>query len=308
MLLTTLVVMTCLPFVEGSIVDDTCTSPSSSSKIPDHSNEISEEDPQYLIIGAGGSGIQMALYLQKFGHTYTVLERNDVAGSFWLRYPRFRELISINKWTRREDHRLRFDMHSFLEAPITMMDVTEAYFPSGDEWQEYMAAVVQMADLNVEYNADVREIVSDEDTGRPCVIMSKDGTKRCAQRRVFVGTGLEEKQQPLLEAMGAIYYSQVTKSDARRKRVCIFGNGNAGFETAQNTFDVADKVTVYGKRAHRTAAVTKYTGDFRVKVRLKIHLIKYFHCVNLYTPFPLTPLLFFTSSLLVPTSPREFPL
>jgi hypothetical protein len=52
---------------------------------------------------------------------------------------------------------------------------------------------------------------------------------------------------------------------ARRRRVCIAGNGNSGFEIAQNVYSVADRVTIYGKSPHRLSSVTRYTGDVRVK-------------------------------------------
>jgi hypothetical protein len=41
--------------------------------------------PDYLIIGAGGSGIQTALLLDKYGYSYNVLEAKDSIGSFWAR-------------------------------------------------------------------------------------------------------------------------------------------------------------------------------------------------------------------------------
>jgi hypothetical protein len=60
-----------------------------------------------------------------------------------------------------------------------------------------------------------------------------DNSVRCAKHRVFVATGLKEKSEPYLRAIGGVPYSQVTKEKVRFKRVCIAGNGNAGFEVAQ---------------------------------------------------------------------------
>ena len=252
------------------------SSVASSTPSADECNSINANDDavDYIVVGAGGSGIQMGLYLQKFGYSYTILEKSNVAGSFWTQFPRFRELISVNKWSRDEKHALRYDWHSFLEAPITMMNVTTAYFPSGDDFQAYMAEVARIADLRIEYESEVDRMTSALDgSGRPCVVMA-DGTQRCAGRRIFVGTGLREKRESLLEAMGGIYYSEITRDVAFRKRVCIFGNGNAGFETAQNLYDFADKVTVYGRKAVRIASVTKYTGDVRTKF---LQVLENFH-------------------------------
>ena len=228
----------------------------------------------YIIVGAGGSGIQMGLFLQKYNYSYTILEKADVAGSFWTQFPRFRELISVNKWSRNEKHALRYDWHSFLEGPIDMMNITTKYFPTGDEFHKYMSEVARLADLRIEYGSEVHHMASASDgSGRPCVVMA-NGLQRCARRRVFVGTGLREKREPLLEAMGAVHYSEITRDMAFRKRVCIFGNGNAGFETAENLYDIADKVTIYGRKAVRIASVTKYVGDVRTKF---LQVLENFH-------------------------------
>lgn len=64
--------------------------------------------PDYLIVGAGGSGIQLALFFEKYGMEYQVLEKEDVVGSFWTKFPVFGEMISVNKLTRNPKERLRY--------------------------------------------------------------------------------------------------------------------------------------------------------------------------------------------------------
>lgn len=235
--------------------------------------QSSDELPDYLVIGAGGSGLQMALFLDKYNYSYVVLEKESIAGSFWTKFPRFQELISVNKLMRNGTQKLRFDWHSMLEAPLEMQNITYEYFPSGQDWQRYMRRVAEEADLNIEYGVQVESIASN---GSPCVIVRNAGTtaERCARRRVFVGTGLREKSEPLLEAFGGIPYSRMTKKAALRRRVCILGNGNAGFEVAQNVYGVADRVTIYGNQAARLSAVTRYTGDVRIKF---LQVLENFH-------------------------------
>ena len=144
-----------------------------------------------------------------------------------------------------------------------MRNVTTAYYPTGREWHDYMNLVVEELGIDVEYGMEVTTI--DEGTNsKPCVTF-KDGSTVCAKYRVFVGTGLEEKDEKYLRAIGGIRYSDMKLELAEGKRVCILGNGNAGFEVAQNVFTVADRVIVVGKRPTRVSAVTKYTGDVRVK-------------------------------------------
>jgi thioredoxin reductase len=190
-------------------------------------NELSCQNKQltdYLIIGAGGSGIQTALLLKKHGHTFRILEKASTAGSFWTRFPRFQELISVNKHVRNETQRYRYDWHSFLESQLGMWDVSRSYYPNGQEWHEYMNLVVEREGIDVEYGMEVARL--DED-GKPCVYLV-DGSAVCARYRVFVGTGLVEKDERYLRAMGGVRYSDVTLEIAEGKRVCILGNGNAG--------------------------------------------------------------------------------
>ena len=142
-----------------------------------------------------------------------------------------------------------------------MGEVSSRYYPMGREWHDYMNRVVEEAGIVVEYGM---EVVGFDDNNRPCVFL-KDGGTICAKFRVFVGTGLEEKDERYLRAMGGVRYSDMELELAEGKRVCILGNGNAGFEIAQNIFPVADRVVVIGKRPTRISAVTKYTGDVRVK-------------------------------------------
>jgi hypothetical protein len=124
-----------------------------------------------------------------------------------------------------------------------------------------MNRVVEEADIDIEFGTDVKSLATD---GTPCIVLM-DGSTRCAKHRVFVGTGLREKDERYLRAIGGVRYSEMSKEMAVGKRVCIIGNGNAGFEVAQNVFKVADRVIVSGKHPTRVSAVTKYTGDVRVK-------------------------------------------
>lgn len=220
--------------------------------------------PDYLIIGAGGSGIQTALQLQKYGHTFKILEKENDVGSFWNTFPAFGELISVNKFTRNVTQRMRFDWHSFLDGPLLMRNVTKDYFPQGKDWQKYMKQTVELAniDQHIEFGVEVDKLSND---GSPCVVLKKDQRKVCAKYRMFIGTGMKEKKEPFLEALGGIPYSRMTREVAEEKTVCILGNGNAGYEVAQNVYDVADRVILYGKHPARMSAITRYTGDVRVK-------------------------------------------
>src|SRR5580692_8704058 len=73
----------------------------------------------YLIIGAGPAGLQLAAELGEAGHDYLVLESGTAPGTFFTRFPRHRQLISINKphtGTTDPELNLRMDWNSILSS------------------------------------------------------------------------------------------------------------------------------------------------------------------------------------------------
>ena len=75
---------------------------------------------RYVVLGAGPGGLQLAHYLDSAGRDYVVLEQATRPASFFERYPRWRQLISINKArTGRDelDFNLRHDWNSLLSEP-----------------------------------------------------------------------------------------------------------------------------------------------------------------------------------------------
>ena len=51
----------------------------------------------YCIVGAGFAGVQLAHFMEDAGRSYVLLERGEAPGSFFRKFPRHRNLISINK-------------------------------------------------------------------------------------------------------------------------------------------------------------------------------------------------------------------
>lgn len=48
---------------------------------------------KYVIVGGGPGGMQMAHFLHSANKDYVVLEQHEMAGSFFVKYPRWRQLI-----------------------------------------------------------------------------------------------------------------------------------------------------------------------------------------------------------------------
>lgn len=97
----------------------------------------------YLVIGAGPSGLQLAYFLDRKGRDYLVLEARECAGSFFDVFPRHGRLISINKvytgYTDRESQ-LRYDWNSLLsdDDSLTFTNYSEEYFASARTYAQYL--------------------------------------------------------------------------------------------------------------------------------------------------------------------------
>ena len=68
----------------------------SAAQIAEHLEE-NIEFHRYIVLGAGPGGIQQGHYLHSAGRDYVILERASAPSSFFEHFPRWRQLISINK-------------------------------------------------------------------------------------------------------------------------------------------------------------------------------------------------------------------
>src|SRR5919108_230285 len=121
----------------------------------------------YLIIGAGPAGLQLAALLERDGHDYVVLERGAGPGTFFTRFPRHRQLISINKvHTGYQDPelRLRMDWNSLLsdDPGLLFTRYSERYFPQADVLVRYLSDFASATGVRVRYDTDIARISRDD--------------------------------------------------------------------------------------------------------------------------------------------------
>src|SRR6185369_4063812 len=151
-----------------------------------------QEHHDYLIIGAGPAGLQLAYYLERAGRDYLVLEAGDGAGTFFKKFPRHRKLISINKvYTGYDDNEinLRWDWNSLLCDSDNMLfkNYSKRYFPPADDLVRYLSDFAAHYGLKVRYGTKVVNI------NRPdgfLVTDSQGDTYVCA--RLIMATGVSK--------------------------------------------------------------------------------------------------------------------
>ncbi|GID30743.1 NAD(P)-binding domain-containing protein [Paractinoplanes brasiliensis] len=219
---------------------------------------------EYLIIGAGPAGLQLAALLERDGHDYLVLEAGERPGTFFRTYPRHRTLISINKvWTGSEDpeFNLRADWNSLLtdDPALLFKNYSTRYFPAADDLVRYLGDFAR--GLRVSYDTPVTSIAR---TGDEFVVTA--GGQTFTALRVIVATGVSRLYVPPIPGASlAERYDTVNVDpvDFVNQRVLIIGKGNSGFETADALIETAAVIHVAGPHSIRLAWQTHYVGHLR---------------------------------------------
>ncbi|MEU7870554.1 NAD(P)-binding domain-containing protein [Dactylosporangium sp. NPDC049140] len=217
----------------------------------------------YLIIGAGPAGLQLAALLQAEGRRdYLVLEGAERPGAFFARFPRHRQLISINKprtGTDDPELNLRVDWNSLLsdDPELLFTRYTPRYFPQADDYLRYLADFAERLRLKVRYNTRVERIAFADG------VFTVDGH---TARRVVVATGVSRAYEPPIPGFElAEHYADmsVDPNDYLDQRVLVIGKGNSGFETADALMETTTVIHLAGPSSVHMAWRTHYVGHLR---------------------------------------------
>jgi thioredoxin reductase len=217
----------------------------------------------YLIIGAGPAGLQLASLLDRDGRDYVVLEAGQSAGTFFRTFPRHRQLISINKiWTGSDDpeFNLRADWNSLLtdDPELLFKRYSSRYFPAADDLVRYLGDFA--SGLNVRYGARVSRVASADG------LFEVTAGRTYRARRVVVATGVSRMHIPDIPGAELAERYDTVSTDPRdfvNQRVLIIGKGNSAFETADALVETAAVIHVAGPHSIRMAWQSHYVGHLR---------------------------------------------
>ncbi|MEU4682885.1 NAD(P)-binding domain-containing protein [Streptomyces xinghaiensis] len=221
----------------------------------------------FLIIGAGPAGLQLAALMERDGRDYVVLERGSGPGTFFTRYPRHRRLISVNKvHTGYSDPelKLRMDWNSLLsdDPELLFTRYSERYFPHADDMVRYLADFAERTGVRVEYGTEVVRVSRSEDG----FTVLDGGGREWRARRLVVATGVSALNEPPIPGIGLAERYDTFDPDPASftgRRVLVIGKGNSGFETADALMEKAAVIHVAGPHSVRMAWQTHFVGHLR---------------------------------------------
>lgn len=223
---------------------------------------------RYIIVGAGPGGLQAAYFLKRAGRDYVVLEKSDIAGSFFTRFPRHRKLISINKrhnFFPEDEFNQRHDWNSLLsdDPELNFTRYSNDLFPHADDMVRYLGDYAERLDLRIEFGTEVTRVDRD---GEGFVVDTAGGPRyRC--RVLLMALGAYRPRIPDeiegIELAESYESHDIDIERFRNKRVCLIGQGNSAFETADHLAGVAAQVHIFAKKPLRFAWDTHYVGDLR---------------------------------------------
>ena len=195
----------------------------------------------YLIIGAGPAGLQLAYFLQRAGRDYLILDAADRAGKFFESFPRHDKLLSINKvFTGYEDReaQLRYDWNSLIsdDEELAFTQYTSEYFPSARQYARYLRDYAERLALHIQFHTKVAKVEQLNSEGANYLVTDHKGDQY-ACRALVVATGLSRPYTPDIRGIehAENYWDcSIDPADYADQRVLVIGKGNSAFETANH--------------------------------------------------------------------------
>ncbi|KXJ26579.1 FAD-dependent oxidoreductase domain-containing protein 2 [Exaiptasia diaphana] len=223
----------------------------------------------YCVVGAGPGGLQMGFFLQKAGRDYIIFERSGVAGSFYVKFPRHRKLISINKrhtGKPNKEFNLRHDWNSLIsdDESLLVKHYSKEFFPKADDYVRYLNDFAKKLELKVQYNTDIKHISKQEDG--QFYLKDSNGTEySCKYLIMSTGIAVENIGRNFKGIEYTEKYSEISTNpdDYEGQSVLIVGRGNSAFETADSIMGATNLVHMISRSRIRMAWETHYVGDLR---------------------------------------------
>ena len=237
---------------------------------------------KYCVIGAGPAGLQIGYFLERAKRDYVVFERANQSASFYVKYPRHRRIISINKrftGKTNAEFNLRHDWNSLISdnASLLVKHYSPDFFPHADDLLRYFNDYATHLNINVQYNTNIGNITKDGSTfGFPSddpeteglFFMNDTNTGSVYTCQVLVvATGIWVPKRPSkfpgIEHLEYYDSMSLNQSEYEGQSVLILGRGNSAFETADHIGGHTALIHMLSRSRVRLSWSTHYVGDLR---------------------------------------------
>ena len=230
-------------------------------------------DFRVAIIGAGLSGVCMAIKLAAAGVDFVVLEKDDDLGGTWL------ENVYPGCGVDTPGH-----LYAFSFAPNP--DIT-TYFAKRDEVQAYIQRVAAEADIkrNIRFSTEVVRAHFETDNATWQIeIKTPDGKAETLSANVLV-TAVGMVNRPSIppipgldEFPGPVMHTAAwdTSVDLTDKRVAVIGNGASSMQVVPSIVDVASHVTVFQRSKQWAIPHPNYHRAVKESVRFLMSEIPFY--------------------------------
>ena len=214
----------------------------------------------------------MGYYLEKNKEKYVILEKNEISGSFFTKYPIKRRLISSNKRyvesdpeTDINEFAYRHDWNSLIcdNPELKMKNYSKDYFPTADVYVKYLNDFSSYYNLNIKYSHNVTNISKNTETNL-FEINVNNNIMIC--KYLIICTGLSQQYVPSIKGIEhSIGYDELSEdvSQFEDKQVCILGKGNAALETAESIIHNSRYICLISRNPPSFSWNTHFVGDIR---------------------------------------------
>lgn len=218
---------------------------------------------QAVIIGAGISGLCMAMALDREGINYKIIERHDSVGGVWFEntYP--------GAGVDTPNH-----LYSFSAIPNDWA----YYFSSQDQILDYLRKVAKERGIlsHIQFNTSVERAEFDEIKREWNVsVLGAEGEARTIQADLLFSAvgGFNNPKLPDIEGLetfsGPMFHTGQWQSDVDLdgKRVALLGNGASAVQTVPNIVDRVGHLTIFQRSPQWIAPFEKFRTPVPEPVR-----------------------------------------
>lgn len=230
------------------------------------------EGYQVIIVGAGYSGIGMAIQLEKVGIPYTVYERHSRVGGVW----------NINTYPD-----VRVDTANFIyQYSFEHNYPWTEYFPRGAEVRQYLQDMARKYGVldHIRFNADVTGADFDDSAGTWTVRATVEGREEIVRANAVVTASGLFATPKRLDVPGVntfagqiVHTAEWTGNENFAGRdVAIIGNGSTGVQMLAAIRRQARSVTVFQRTPQWISPRERYGEAFTPETRWLLDTMPYY--------------------------------